>query len=77
MYKINGLALGQAEPTQEPIINVWSALNSLCLTKLTPEQCRGLIGTNPLYLPPTCVKDDKGLKWWAFLGIGFAIGKFV
>ncbi len=71
MYQVNGLALGQ-DTTEEPVINVWQALNELCLTKLSPEQCAGLIGTQPVYFPPTC---KRTVPWWAYVILGYVAGK--
>jgi hypothetical protein len=75
MYNVR-LALGQdtTPATQEPIINVWNALNELCLTKLSQEQCTGLIGTQPVYFPPTC---KRGIPWWVYAVIGFVAGKHI
>lgn len=76
MYKVRTLALGQdtTPATQEPVINVWNALNQLCLTKLTQDQCTGLLGTRPVYFPPTC---KRGIPWWVYAVIGFVAGKHI
>jgi hypothetical protein len=77
MYRISNLALGAdtLPVPQPPIIDVWSALNALCLKSLPPAECASLIGTNPVYIPKTTCK--QGLPWYAYVAIGFAVGKFI
>jgi hypothetical protein len=75
MVKIRGLAMGDTLPDPlPPVIDVWSALNSLCLKSLPASECASLIGTHPVYIPESACKKT-GLPWWAYLAIGFVVAK--
>ena len=76
MYRISNLALGEGTPApKKTVIEVWGELNTLCQQWWTPEQCTGLLGTQPFYLPPTCKEEKKGVPWWGYMAIGFVIAK--
>lgn len=64
--------LGQTDVPVVPIVDTWNEINAFCLTKATPDQCRALLGTNPLYLPPTCKPETP---FWAWMLIGFVISR--
>jgi hypothetical protein len=64
--------LGQTEVPVVPIIDTWNDISTYCRTKATDEQCVALLGTNPLYLPPTCKPETP---FWAWMLLGFAISR--
>jgi len=75
MYNVRRYELGQSPTTTTPM-TMWDAINALCLKSMTKAECQGLIGTNPLFLPPTCVKEWS-FPWWGYLIAGFVAGRYI
>lgn len=70
--------LGQTGTTEPyaTIGEVWNIVRQKCLEipGMTEAQCNGLLGTQPIYFPPTC---KQGVPWWVYIGVGFVLGKFI
>jgi len=75
------ISLGQADDVQpvitETVGEIWQGLKAQCETKLTKEQCDGLLGTQPIYFEPSCNKERWGIPFWAWIIGGYFLGKHI
>lgn len=53
---------------------VWNNARQRCLKVFTPEQCRAVFGSRPVFLED---EEEDGLEWYIWLGIGILIGKVI
>lgn len=87
MYQIGNLAQITETAVEAPVVvttsqeideygvigTVWKEIYQYCENRLPPETCRALLGYKPVYFPP----EIKSNRWYLWIGLGYALGRFL